>query len=34
MNAISDGPGKGATVAIELPVAQTAAQPMESDRDE
>ena len=34
MNAISDGPGKGTTVAIELPVAQTAAQPMESDRDE
>jgi len=34
MSAISDGPGKGTTMAIELPVAQTAAQPMESDRDE
>lgn len=34
MNAVSDGPGKGTTMAIELPVAQAAVHPMESDSDE
>lgn len=34
MNAISDGPGKGTTVSIELPVAQTTVHSMENDRDE
>lgn len=34
MNAVSDGPGQGATLAIELPVTQTAVSHMESDADE
>ncbi len=34
MNAVSDGPGKGATLAIELPVTQAAVPHMESDADE
>ncbi|MBS0247329.1 MAG: DUF4118 domain-containing protein [Proteobacteria bacterium] len=34
MNAVSDGPGKGTTMAVELPVAQAAVHPMESDTDE
>ena len=34
MNAVSEGPGKGTTMAIELPVAQAAVHPMESDSDE
>lgn len=34
MNAVSDGPGRGTTMAIELPVAQAAVHPMESDSDE
>lgn len=34
MNAVSDGPGKGATLAIELPVTQAAVPQMESDADE
>lgn len=34
MSAISDGPGRGTTVAIELPVAQATVHPMESDQDE
>lgn len=34
MNAVSDGPGKGATLAIELPVTQAAIPHMESDADE
>ncbi len=34
MNAVSDGPGKGTTMAIELPVAQAAVHSMESDSDE
>lgn len=34
MNAISDGPGLGATLAIELPVTQAAVPHMESDADE
>jgi two-component system, OmpR family, sensor histidine kinase KdpD len=34
MNAISDGPGLGTTLAIELPVTQAAVPHMESDADE
>ncbi|WP_168192722.1 DUF4118 domain-containing protein [Undibacter mobilis] len=34
MDAISDGPGRGTTIAIELPVAQATVHPMESDQDE
>lgn len=34
MTAFSDGPDRGTTVAIELPVAQTAATQLESDTDE
>jgi two-component system sensor histidine kinase KdpD len=34
VNAMSDGPGLGATVTIELPVKQAAAQQLESDTDE
>lgn len=34
MNAVSDGPGKGATLAIELPVTQATILHMESDADE
>lgn len=34
MSAISDGPGRGTTVAIELPVAQATVHTMENDRDE
>jgi two-component system sensor histidine kinase KdpD len=34
MTAISDGPGLGTTVAIELPVTQSAVTPLESDADE
>ena len=34
INAISDGPGLGTTVAIELPVTQAAVQQLESDADE
>jgi two-component system sensor histidine kinase KdpD len=34
MNAISEGPGLGTTVAIELPVTQAAVPQMESDADE
>lgn len=34
MNAVSDGPGKGATVAIDLPVTQAAVHQLESDADE
>ena len=34
MNAVSDGPGQGATLAIELPVTQAAIPHMESDADE
>jgi two-component system sensor histidine kinase KdpD len=34
MNAVSDGPGLGTTVAIELPVTQAAVPQMESDADE
>jgi two-component system sensor histidine kinase KdpD len=34
MNAVSDGPGRGATMAIELPVTQAAVPQMESDADE
>lgn len=34
MNALSDGPGKGLTIAIELPVAQAAVHPIESDNDD
>jgi len=34
MHAVSDGPGKGATLAIELPVTQAAVPQMESDADE
>ena len=34
MNAVSEGPGKGATMAIELPVTQAAVPQMESDADE
>jgi two-component system, OmpR family, sensor histidine kinase KdpD len=34
MNAVSDGPGLGATLAIELPVTQAAVPQMESDADE
>lgn len=34
MSAISDGPGRGMTMAIELPVPQAAVYPTESDRDE
>ncbi|WP_137046421.1 DUF4118 domain-containing protein [Pseudolabrys sp. FHR47] len=34
MNAVSDGLGRGTTMAIELPVAQAAVYPTESDRDE
>ena len=34
MNAVSDGPGKGTTLTIELPVAQAAVPQLESDADE
>jgi len=34
MHAVSDGPGKGATLAIELPVTQATVPQMESDADE
>ena len=34
MNAVSDGPGQGATLAIELPVTQATVPQMESDADE
>ncbi|HWK97902.1 MAG TPA: DUF4118 domain-containing protein [Pseudolabrys sp.] len=34
MSAISDGPGRGTTMAIELPVPQAAVYPTESDQDE
>ena len=34
MHAVSDGPGQGATLAIELPVTQAAVPQMESDADE
>jgi two-component system sensor histidine kinase KdpD len=34
MNAVSDGPGLGTTVSIELPVTQAAVQQLESDADE
>ena len=34
MNAVSEGPGLGTTVAIELPVTQAAIPQMESDADE
>ena len=34
MNAVSDGPGKGTTMAIDLTVAQAAVHSMESDSDE
>ena len=34
MNAVSDGPGLGATLSIELPVTQAAVPQMESDADE
>jgi two-component system sensor histidine kinase KdpD len=34
MNAVSDGPGLGTTLAIELPVTQAAVPQMESDADE
>ena len=34
MSAVSEGPGFGTTVAIELPVAQTAVPQMEGDADE
>ncbi|MCX7298612.1 MAG: DUF4118 domain-containing protein [Hyphomicrobiales bacterium] len=34
MNAVSDGPGKGTTLAIELPVTQATIPQMESDADE
>lgn len=34
MTAVSDGPGKGTTLAIELPVTQAAVPQMESDADE
>jgi two-component system sensor histidine kinase KdpD len=34
MNAVSEGPGRGTTVAIELPVSQAAVPQMESDLDE
>ena len=34
MNAVSDGPGKGTTLAIELPVTQVTVPQMESDADE
>jgi two-component system sensor histidine kinase KdpD len=34
MSAISDGPGRGTTMAIELPVPQATVPTMESDRDE
>ena len=34
MNAVSDGPGLGTTLAIELPVTQVAVPQMESDADE
>jgi signal transduction histidine kinase len=34
MNAASDGPGLGATVALELPVTQAAVRQLESDADE
>ena len=34
MNAVSDGPGLGTTVSIELPVTQAAVPQMESDADE
>lgn len=34
MNAISDGPGRGITMVIELPVPRAAVYPTESDRDE
>jgi two-component system sensor histidine kinase KdpD len=34
MNAVSDGPGLGTTVAIELPVTQAAVPQMESDTDD
>jgi two-component system, OmpR family, sensor histidine kinase KdpD len=34
MNAVSEGPGKGATMAIELPVTQATVPQMESDADE
>ncbi len=34
MNAFSEGPGRGTTMAIELPVAQATVYPTESDRDE
>ena len=34
MNAVSEGPGKGTTVAIELPVTQAAVPQLESDADE
>jgi two-component system sensor histidine kinase KdpD len=34
MNAVSEGPGKGTTVAIELSVTQSAVPQLESDTDE
>jgi len=34
INAVSDGPGLGTTVAIELPVTQAAIPQLESDADE
>jgi two-component system sensor histidine kinase KdpD len=34
INAVSDGPGLGTTVAIELPVTQAAVPELESDADE
>jgi two-component system sensor histidine kinase KdpD len=34
MTAVSEGPGLGTTVAVDLPVAQTAVPQMESDADE
>jgi two-component system sensor histidine kinase KdpD len=34
MNAVSEGPDRGTTVAIELPVTQAAVQPIESDADD
>jgi hypothetical protein len=34
MSAVSEGPGQGTTVAIELPVTQAAVPQMESDADE
>src|SRR3569623_1345516 len=34
LSAISDGPGRGATLTVELPVAQSAVPQLESDADE